>query len=158
MGGACSRKRDRREDEDNINGIGGGGVSRRYGKSGSSKWLATSFIRPGGDNKGKCPSLLDLCVRKIREVKIKALELFLLTVVDMVKNVELCINIPDCLVSWQDISKHGTFSTLPRDITQQVFNELVFSQCLTETTLEAFRDCALQVSLRIESAFFFFSF
>lgn len=34
---------------------------------------------------------------------------------------------------------------LPRDISQQIFNELVDRQCLTDASLEAFRDCALQV-------------
>lgn len=34
---------------------------------------------------------------------------------------------------------------LPRDISQQIFNELVFSGRLNEVSLEAFRDCALQV-------------
>lgn len=36
---------------------------------------------------------------------------------------------------------------LPRDISQQIFNELVYSQRLTDVSLEAFRDCALQVFL-----------
>lgn len=67
MGGACSRKRDQRDDEDDFPR----GISRRYSKSGSSKWLATSFSRPALDiqpGTGQCPSLMDLCVRKIREV------------------------------------------------------------------------------------------
>lgn len=67
MGGACSRKRDQREEEDNLNG----GVSRRYCKSGSSKWLSTSFSRAAVDiqpGKGKCPSLLNVCIHKMREV------------------------------------------------------------------------------------------
>lgn len=67
MGGACSRKRNHLEDEDNLHG----GISRRYNKSGSSKWLATSFARPATDiqlGTGECLSLMDLCVRKICEV------------------------------------------------------------------------------------------
>ena len=67
MGGACSRKRDQRDNEDILHR----GVSGRYCKSGSSKWLATSFSRPAIDiqlGRGKCPSLLDLCIRKICEV------------------------------------------------------------------------------------------
>jgi hypothetical protein len=67
MGGVCSRKRDQRDNEDNVLR----GVSGRYFKSGSSKWLATSFSRPAIDvqlGRGKCPSLLDLCIRKICEV------------------------------------------------------------------------------------------
>lgn len=34
---------------------------------------------------------------------------------------------------------------LPRDISQQIFDDLVSSQLLTYSKLEAFRDCALQV-------------
>lgn len=67
MGGACSRKRGQLEDEDNLYG----GVPRRYSKSGSSKWLATSFSRPAIDiqlGTGECPSLMDLCIHKICEV------------------------------------------------------------------------------------------
>lgn len=45
----------------------------------------------------------------------------------------------------QDIENYGSFSMLPRDISQQIFNELVYSHRLTDTSLEAFRDCALQV-------------
>lgn len=44
----------------------------------------------------------------------------------------------------EDINKYSTFSMLPRDISQQVFNELVYSRILNEVYLEAFRDCALQ--------------
>lgn len=45
----------------------------------------------------------------------------------------------------QDIDKCSSFSMLPRDISQQIFNELVLSHSLTDDYLEAFRDCALQV-------------
>ncbi|CAL5375596.1 unnamed protein product [Camellia sinensis] len=109
MGGVCSRKRDPQVNEDNLTR----GVSGRYSKSRSSKWLGNSFSRPAVDNKqGKIPrpSLMELCIYKI------------------------------C----KDIDKHTTFSMLPRDISQQIFNELVYSQCLTEVSLQAFRDCALQ--------------
>ena len=34
---------------------------------------------------------------------------------------------------------------LPRDVCQLIFNELVKSQSLLESSLEAFRDCDLQV-------------
>jgi len=34
---------------------------------------------------------------------------------------------------------------LPRDISQLIFNNLVYSRRLTSASLEAFRDCALQV-------------
>ncbi|KAK8595165.1 hypothetical protein V6N13_016069 [Hibiscus sabdariffa] len=109
MGAACSRKRDQPADVDGFHG----GVSGRYCKSGSSKWLATTFTRPVLEiqrEKRKCPSLLELCTYKIRE----------------------------------DIDNYGSFSMLPRDLSQQIFNELVNSQRLTDVSLEAFRDCALQ--------------
>lgn len=67
MGGACSRKRDQQVNEDSPNR----GVSGRYTKSGSSKWLGTSFSRACMDasqGKQSCPSLMDLCIYKIREV------------------------------------------------------------------------------------------
>jgi hypothetical protein len=43
----------------------------------------------------------------------------------------------------KDISKYSTFAMLPSDLSQQIFNELVDSNCLTEALLERFRDCAL---------------
>ncbi|KAJ0634386.1 putative leucine-rich repeat domain superfamily [Helianthus annuus] len=109
MGGACSRKRDPQSDEENAQRV----ITRRYSKSGSSKWLGTSFSRASVDNKeglALCPSLMELCIYKISE----------------------------------EIDQYGTFSTLPRDISQQIFNELVDSQRLTEAYLEAFHDCDLQ--------------
>ncbi|KAL2237261.1 UNVERIFIED_CONTAM: hypothetical protein Sindi_0917800, partial [Sesamum indicum] len=66
MGGACSRKRDQPVNEDNLNR----GVSGRYTKSGSSKWLGTSFSRSSmdaGQGKRSCPSLMDTCIYKIRQ-------------------------------------------------------------------------------------------
>lgn len=67
MGGACSRKSDQRDNEEILQR----GVSGKYCKSGSSKWLATSFSRPAIDiqlGRGNCPPLMDLCIRKICEV------------------------------------------------------------------------------------------
>lgn len=67
MGGACSRKRGQQVNEDS----GHRGVSVRYCKSGSSKWLGTSISRAAIDikqGKGKCPSLMELCTYKICEV------------------------------------------------------------------------------------------
>lgn len=67
MGGACSRKRDQQVNEDNPNR----GVSGRYTKCGSSKWLGTSCSKASMDasqGKRSCPSLMDLCIYKIREV------------------------------------------------------------------------------------------
>ena len=67
MGGACSRKRDQLDNEDRL----ARGVSGKYCKSGSSKWLTTSFSRPFIDmdpRSGKCPSLLDFSVRRVCNV------------------------------------------------------------------------------------------
>lgn len=50
-------------------------------------------------------------------------------------------------ISYKDIERYSTFSMLPRDISQLIFNDAVKSQCLTSVILEAFRDCALQVML-----------
>lgn len=47
----------------------------------------------------------------------------------------------------QDIDRYTKFSDLPRDISQQIFDELVCTQRLTLKSLEAFRDCAIQVKL-----------
>jgi len=68
MGGACSRKRDHLVEE----GDPRRGASWRYSKSGSSKWLLLSLPRCASDvaqrGQGKCPSLMELCVARIREV------------------------------------------------------------------------------------------
>lgn len=37
---------------------------------------------------------------------------------------------------------------LPRDLSQLILNELVYSQLLTDISIQAFRDCALQVTER----------
>lgn len=55
--------------------------------------------------------------------------------------------IPIFIISLQDIGKYSSFSMLPRDITQLIFNELVYSQHLSKACLEAFKDCAIQVTL-----------
>lgn len=137
MGGACSRKRDQLDHEDSLNR----GVCERYHKSLSSKWLMTSFSRPQLEiqrGQGKCPSLMELCAHKIREVFCfhimlgrRPQQFFQWLIFD--------------LLTYQDIDRYNTFSMLPRDISQQIFNELVYSQSLTDISLEAFRDCALQV-------------
>lgn len=149
MGGACSRKREQLDNEDVLHRC----LSRRYSKSASSKWLATSFSRSIGDmqqGNGKCPSLMELCVKQICEVCA-----FLHYT---------CFRFPSDLSKLtgcfsfsleQDIDKYTTFSILPRDISQQIFNELVCSQRLTDVSLEAFRDCALQVNGREIFGMFF---
>ena len=68
MGGICSRKRDQEVIEDALPR----GVSARYYKSSSSKWLAASSCRPAVDSQlrgGNCPSLLYLSIKSIREVQ-----------------------------------------------------------------------------------------
>ena len=67
MGGVCSRKREQQVNEESINR----GLSVRYFKSGSSKWLGSSILRAPSDIKlrnGKCPSLMELCIYDICEV------------------------------------------------------------------------------------------
>lgn len=67
MGGAYSKKRDQRVNEDSLHR----GVSQRYSKSGSSKRLGASLSRSSMDvsqGKQSSPSLMDLCIHKIREV------------------------------------------------------------------------------------------
>lgn len=113
-------------------------TSARYCKSGSSKWLGAS-CRPaiacqsGG---GNCPSLLDLCIRSV--CKVVAFSVASICVV-------FCLLGLTFESLWQDIGRYSSFSMLPRDVSQQIFNELVYSNCLTDVSFEAFRDCALQV-------------
>lgn len=68
MGGACSRKRDHQVVEDSVRSR----FSARYSKSGSSRWLGTSVSTRSGvyiqEGRGKCPSLMELCIHKICEV------------------------------------------------------------------------------------------
>lgn len=59
------------------------------------------------------------------------------------------------LLSRRDVDKYKSFSMPPRDITQQIFSELVFSCCLTKASLKAFRDCALQVIALFANWIFF---
>lgn len=87
----------------------------RYLKNGSSKWLLLSLPR--------CTS--DISLKG--QGKCPSL-------------LELCI-----ARTREDINKYNSFSVLPKDISQQIFNELVESRCLTDSSLEAFRDCAIEV-------------
>ncbi|KAG5569479.1 hypothetical protein H5410_059245 [Solanum commersonii] len=43
----------------------------------------------------------------------------------------------------KDLDKYNSFSMLPRDISQLIFNNLVYSNGLSDDSIEAFRDCAL---------------
>ena len=67
----------------------------------------------------------------------------------MVQNGQIIIFLTwtDCfsILLNQDIDKYSTFSMLPRDIGQQIFDDLVHSLLLNDVSLEAFWDCALQV-------------
>jgi len=112
MGSACSRKRGQLVHEDDL-------YSARFSKSGSFKWLLHTLPRSNSADvhrraqeaaPGRCPSLVELCVAKVRE----------------------------------DVNSYSDFSLLPRDLSQQIFNELVECGGLTEASLGAFRDCDLQ--------------
>lgn len=54
----------------------------------------------------------------------------------------------------QDINKYTSFSVLPRDISQLIFNDFVCCHCLSDASIEAFRDCALQV-IKVDVPFLF---
>lgn len=139
MGGICSRKGDQQVVEDGIQR----GVSRLYLRSGSSKWLRNSFPHPAMETKPGgvcCPSLMELCVYKICEVHPCFPWVWL--VEDF-----FCLYFSYMFQPLQNINKYNSFSKLPRDISQQIFNELIFSHGLTDASVEAFRDCALQVIL-----------
>ncbi|CAN4103587.1 unnamed protein product [Withania somnifera] len=108
MGGVCSCKRDHYADEN----ITRRGLSGRYFKFGSSKWLESSLFLPAACcqvQRNSCPPLMDLCILKISE----------------------------------NLDKYRSFSMLPRDISQLIFNHLVDSCSLSDNCIEAFRDCAL---------------
>jgi hypothetical protein len=66
MGGICSRKRNQQVIEDDLRR---GVSSRRYCRSASTKWLGgRSFKANHSPGEGTCPSLMDLCKNKMREV------------------------------------------------------------------------------------------
>jgi len=90
----------------------------KFSKSGSFKWLLHTLSRSSSDvlRKAQGPG-------PARRPSL----------------VELCV-----ARVRQDISRYSDFSMLPRDLSQQIFNELVESSYLTEESLGAFRDCALQ--------------
>lgn len=139
MGGACSRKQEWDNEDSLIRGL-----PRRYCKCGSLKWWTSSFSYPSVDfhlRKGECPSLLDLCIQKINEV-------FFLTkkMLHLLCPYPFYFDLITAIFIQQDIDKYNTFSMLPRDISQLIFNNLVYSRRLTSASLEAFRDCALQVN------------
>ncbi|KAL5152661.1 F-box/LRR-repeat protein 14 [Glycine soja] len=75
----------------------------------SFKHPSTHFHLP------QCPSLLDLCIRKITHT-----------------------------LTREDIHKYNTFSALPPDLSQRIFNNMVYSSYLTPASLQPFRDSALQ--------------
>ena len=69
MGGICSRKRDQHVVEDDLHR----GISGRYCRSGSIKWSRPRSLRSKSNQcpgVGTCPSLMDLCINRIREVHV----------------------------------------------------------------------------------------
>lgn len=88
MGGACSRNRAQSADEQDLLS----GTSTKFSKSGSFKWLLFTLPRSGSlESKleqGKCPTLMELCIAKVREVSYKEL---------MMKFVFFCV--PNCLLA-----------------------------------------------------------
>lgn len=115
MGGACSRKREQGDPENEEVGIHAGPVGK-LSRSISLRWplkLTTmqkseSFTKHCGSL--STPSLLELSVQAF------------------------------C----QNIGRYRTLSAMPRDLTQQILNELVRHQLLAPPLLHAFLDCALQ--------------
>jgi len=136
MGGVCSRKRSQLVDEgDSLE------ASPRFSKTSSLKWLLLSLPRTSsdvsrkgqGEGPGRCPSLMELCVARVCKVGYTCLD----------SDME-CVPFFNPAIL-QDIDKYSSFMMLPRDLSQQIFNKLVESNCLTEASLQTFRDCALQV-------------
>lgn len=76
MGGACSRNRAHSTDEQDLLSC----TSTKFSKSGSFKWLLFTLPRSGSlESKleqGKCPTLMELCIAKVREVSHKILMKF----------------------------------------------------------------------------------
>ncbi|XP_071910883.1 uncharacterized protein [Coffea arabica] len=108
MGGACSLKRDYSADGYGLHR----GISGMYFKCGYSKERRASVHSNSGcpPQGGSCPSLMELCIYKIR----------------------------------QEIHKYTSFYMLPRDISQLIFNDLASCHALSDCSIKAFRDCALQ--------------
>lgn len=137
MGGVCSWRRDN-ADEYTIHR----GVSCRNFKSGISQWLGTSYFQPIVDyhqGKDNVPSLLELCIYRIRQV---------LGFVWLAggSNGVLLVCKSYAFQLQQDIDKYTSFYMLPRDVSQLIFNDLVCCHSLSDASIEAFRDCALQVT------------
>jgi hypothetical protein len=55
----------------------------------------------------------------------------------------------------QNIRTYPTLAAMPRDLTQQILNELVRRQLLTLSVLHAFLDCSLQVNYEHFSVYCF---
>nr|CAB3485045.1 unnamed protein product [Digitaria exilis] len=93
--------------------------SARFSKSGSFKWLLHTLPRSSSADvhrktQGSAPGRCPSLV-------------------------ELCV-----AKVCEDMNRYSDLSLLPRDLTQQIFNELVECGCLTGASLGAFRDCDLQ--------------
>jgi hypothetical protein len=113
MGGACSRKREQ-GDAQNEGGMHEGPrgtlsrtISLRWPLKVPTIQKSESFAKHGSQS---APSLLELSLQA------------------------LC----------QNIRRYPTLAAMPRDLTQQILNELVQRQLLTLSVFHAFLDCSLQ--------------
>ncbi|KAH1144847.1 hypothetical protein AAZX31_15G005900 [Glycine max] len=57
-----------------------------------------------------------------------------------------CPSLLNLITHALDIHKYNTFSSLSPDLSQRIFNNLVYSSYLTPASLQPFRDSALQDS------------
>uniref|UniRef100_A0A0R0FU30 Uncharacterized protein n=1 Tax=Glycine max TaxID=3847 RepID=A0A0R0FU30_SOYBN len=60
-----------------------------------------------------------------------------------------CPSLLNLITHALDIHKYNTFSSLSPDLSQRIFNNLVYSSYLTPASLQPFRDSALQLLGRI---------
>ena len=86
----------------------------------------------------QCPSLLNLITH--------ALVLYSITIWFYFHNLILILITATAFHS-KDIHKYNTFSSLSPDLSQRIFNNLVYSSYLTPASLQPFRDSALQVTI-----------
>jgi hypothetical protein len=120
MGGACSRKREQGDPENEEVEIHAGPVGK-LSRSISLRWPLKLTTMQKSESFTKhhsslsTPSLLELSVQAF------------------------------C----QNIGRYRNLSAMPRDLTQQILNELVRHQLLAPPILHAFLDCALQVNYDI---------
>lgn len=129
MGGICSRKRNQPVIEDGICRA----VSGR--RSGSSKWLGPSSLRPtveqSSGGAGVCPSLLELCICKICQVLAFygtcKLELVCIT---CGKNY-ICINFQALVYLCLLLHMHLCYRTLTNTVRFQCYQGMLANRSLT---------------------------